>query len=344
MFKNPFNKASDKPEERPIPEDAVGKTFITGRVLHGLAKHEQKDQRWYYGAVYHDFGKNGGVDQYSINFYSYSVRNKIISTTCLDVVTSLEEAIREIATAERDRATDARCVPVPGLEGNYRDFAAKAGGYFDEKDNFVSVKGDATLTKDVFLSRGELEKMYKADDAPAPVAKEPPISTWKDYYREVVRKYPLGKTILIGEVSLKTVKILEQQLMDENLSCSHKKRLLENIQYIDVDPAIAPRRSYYHYNVMVMTALLRAGGKAYGDFASSTSVNPETLRFLSLMKDTIEFFAPLLVKVLPAQAKQMANIIAQGPDPYASQPLPLEKAFMKKPAAAKPVVGKSHSP
>lgn len=352
MFRKPFNKSAGKQEERLLPylfsehlktldpeiRDEVihSGIWIAGQVYRpkGL---KNRNKRVYYAAIPKD------DKTWQINAYSYSVKEKVLRSQYFTSVESMESAIRKIMTLE---AIVNLGSPVPGLEGNYREVVRQSSSlYFDDKGDLVSAKNGVDAERDAFLTKEKLDKIYGKSEEKAEAA----IETWDDFYREIVRKkrLPAGKRAS-GKLR-ELISDFNQKLGIEKISkISTTAELQEAVGNIKgavlADVASKPDYAvYYHYNVMILTALMRTGGNVYDKFSTSASASPETLQLLSDIGKSIDSFAQKGLALSPEQSKQLANLIMQGPDPHADKPLPLEKLIAEE-TAAKKAAPKPHSP
>jgi hypothetical protein len=331
MIWNPFNKSSAKPEERRLPSFARHKnvldpSWITGDVFLDT---EDKNRRVYYAARLAD-DEAGSL--WDVTEYSYSVKNNNLREYFISCKSSLREVVKEIAelnlspyVPERGRMA---YEPVAGLEGNFREFAPQCGGYINDKGDFVAVGGNAVKT-DALLTHDQMTSLYAKKEEPA-------IATWKDYYQQVVNKKHSEETdwtnmLEVAQERARRIKILS----DVTLSWSHKKILLRDISEWGAPGA-------QHYNSFILTSLLRTGEEIYRGIPADSLLKPENVNMLILLRNAIFHFAQKRFGLSGQQAKQVANLITKGPDPYEDKSLPLEKEAAK--AAKKSLKPQPHSP
>jgi len=333
-----FNKSAAKKEERLLPyfaqEEALkqpGENWVTTQVFK-LKGWRNRKHRAYYAACKTREGN------WEVSYLIYSLKNKEIQSQYVGSFPNLHGAILKLMEKEKEPGFGD---PVPGLEGNYREVVRQSSEvYFDDKGNLKSAKKGVSSKDDVFLTKEKLEKIYnKAEKKKQLEASE--ISTWDDFYKEIVRKKRLPANKEVSKELHGLISDFNKRLGPEKLSAISTREDLQeamgNIKGADLaeragDPNYAV---YYHYNVMILTALLRTGGNVYNDFSTSASASQKTIELLADIGSSIENFAQRGLALPPEKAKQLANLIMQGPDPYADKPLPLEARIIAEKAAKK---------
>jgi hypothetical protein len=258
-------------------------------------------------------------------------------------------ALWALAKLEKEMQEDGY-VPVPGLKGNYHEVANLHLAYFDDQGNYVSVAKDAPLAKDATFSRKSIQALYsKAAEKPA----DHFIGTWDDFYREIVYSHPLENLVLsdqdkqdpkfphimqeiadtlkvMHDIEHETMSKKERQVMEKEVlsfSGSAFYRAFDAVQWDKSgtkDSEGGKHKIVHDYEAALLTTLMRMGGKLYQQFTTSLSASPDTIHMLAEVGEAIETFARRCFYFSPEQAKQLAGVIMQGPDPYAGKPLPLE--------------------
>jgi hypothetical protein len=245
-------------------------------------------------------------------------------------------------------------VPVPSLHGNYREVATLHGAYFDEQGNYIETKENTPLSENVLLERKDLNALYSKSSERA-------IKTWDDFYCEIVHKYPQEDLVLSDEdkqgSSLQkvmkqvttTLNIMHSSAVhsrDNNMGDENERQQLQRVIDLysgdavyrlcnaEVLSTLYPPEPYaagkhdemivYNYQAALLTALMRMGGNLYQQFTASISMETDILRMMSEISQAIESHAQKHFHLSAAQAKQLANVIALGPDPYADKTLPLK--------------------
>ena len=293
-----FNKKSRPPEERRVPDFAQGKsredkTWITSDVYVEDGK-SNKNLRAYFAALYNEDTKRWDICQYVYPVNgdrSYGNDGLWINSDLQNL--TLERVLLAFSGIGHDGLS-----PVPGLKGNYREFASQCGAYFDEKDKFISLKGGAPVIGEVLLKKEQLSEIYSQPENKTDAAAV--LRTWDDYYREIFNKFPLQSDTPISEQMIERVTLL--------------------------------------------TLLMRSGGDIYNKFSTSATAEPETLQHLADVGAAIKSYAQNCMAFSPEQAKQLADIIMQGPDPYADKPLPMEEFIRQQKQQPKASPPKSYSP
>jgi hypothetical protein len=336
MF-NIFNRSAKK-EERLLPyfidknSSTPSDSWVTSQVFSGNDRKGKK-RRVYIAAV-----KKG--DAWEVSKYTYSTKSHEVNLRFIGTSNNLEKVISAIAIAEKE-LREMGNIPISGLEGNYKKVGQHySAGVFSDAGKFTSIEKGAPVTEDVLFTPEKLGLIYPGQDATKVLEAEKAlvISTWDDYYRDVVGKQiPAPGTPVPKEIRT-LVKGLERKLKGRSEpDPADLYAILTDMKVFPVthltghvDQALG-----YQYNVMVLTTLMRAGGIAYEEFSSSIMADRAALQSL---KDTglmIESFAQKGLGLAPEQARQLKDLITQGRDPHAAKPFPLQELIAANAAAEK---------
>ncbi|MCE9507549.1 MAG: hypothetical protein K8R48_04435 [Alphaproteobacteria bacterium] len=335
------------PEKRVVPSWAENITnpiesWITTQVF---IDKKDKSKRIYYAAAHMR------DDTWRIVKYSYSAtdQNSSYSSDVIGSKNGAGEAIPRIAEIEK-LLLEEGYTPVDVLRGNYREAANQNGAYFDDKGNYVPVTQDAPIIeKDALIDRKGIQALYSKA---AGKSAEPVIRTWDDFYREIVRNSSQEGFVLseqdkqnpnfpkiMAHISdtLTVMHALEgamtagtniQQLKKAARSFSGTafNELAMKISWGngEYDEDGGTPKIVYDYEAARLTTLMRMGARLYQKLTTSLSVDADGLQLLESISNNLSAFAEERLYCSPEQAKQLANVIMQGPDPYADKPLPLE--------------------
>jgi hypothetical protein len=341
------------PEERIIPEFAKNiKSPIEGWITTQVfVDKKDKNKRIYYVAL-HD---SGGWDILKCS-YSITDMHKSYSSEREAHRDGTSETIRLIAALEKAFLAE-QYTPVDVLRGNYREAANLNGAYFDDKGNYTVVTQDAPIIeKDALIDRKGIQALYgKAAEKPA----DSVIRTWDDFYREIVRNSSQEEIVLSDQAkqdptlpkvmenisdTLIVMHALESKMISEKERLQLEKaafsfsgnffyELATKINWSNgetvYDEDGGTPRIVYDYEAARLTTLMRVGARLYQKLTTSLSVDTDGLQLLESISNNLSAFAEERLYCSPEQAKQLANVIMQGPDPYADKPLPLEIFYKK---------------
>jgi hypothetical protein len=287
-------------------------------------------------------------------------------------VETIDRAIRILAMLEKDARDEEGLLPVPGLNGNYREAANRHSAYFDDEGAYIKAEADAPVSQNAMFDRKGIQALYsKTEDKPA----ESAIKTWDDFYREIVHKYPQEEIVLSDQDkqdprfhkvleymggTLMLMRALGGKMINEEeieeailpLSSSSGHESFNSIGYMKsywipspsggIETKHELQRTEWHKLAYIcdaarLTAMMRMGSKIYQQLMTSLFADADGLQLLEGASQNISAFAEDRLRCSPEQAKQLANVIMQGPDPYADKPLPLE-VFYKQYRDQVPVV------
>jgi hypothetical protein len=349
------DKTPPEPEKRVAPHWANDATWITSQVF---IDKKDKNRRFYYAA-----------DQISAGWrtckYSYLIAAGHCSSDRISYPDTVDEAIQAIAALEKE-LLEAGYSPVPGLKGNYREAATLHGAYIDDQGNYIKMQEKAPLSKNVLFEGKDLKALYgKPENKPA----ETVIKTWDDFYREIVYNHPQENLVLseqdqqdpqfpkiIKEISntLKIMQALESkgagnqmEKIVDSFSESAFYRAFEAVQWDKSgteDSEGGKHKLVYDYEAALLTTLMRMGGKLYQQFTTSLSPPADTVQHLANVSESISTFVQRCFYFSHEKAKQLTNVIMQGPDPYTDKPLPLEVFFKKYQDLLPPAAPKKNKP
>lgn len=337
------------PEKRAIPPSAEGiKNPLEGWVVTQVFvdNEKRKSDRVYYAA------RLDG-DTWDILKCTYSVteRGPYCWVKRIAYKGSADEAIEVIAKIEKALLQEGY-KPIPSLRGNYIEAANLNGGYINDKGEYVPVAKNELLDKDMTFTRKGISAMYsKAAEKPAGTE----IKTWDDYYREIVRpsevlalsekeqQNPKLEKLLgcIGDV-LAMMHVLdgkmtvraERQYLEKaarSFDAGDFYRLGAEISQSDgeYDEDGGTPKIVYDYEVARLTSMMRLGATLYQKLTASLSIDEDELKLLTHINQTLPVLAEERLYCSPEQARQLANVIMTGLDPYADKPLPLEVFYKR---------------
>lgn len=239
-------------------------------------------------------------------------------------------------------------IPLKQSRGTYRKFASNFGQVFDGEGESFTVDTQEPIAREVFMSRESLDKVFHSE-----AAKKPPLDSWENIYSYIVKGDPV-KTItaedlskdkawpqFVRELDDMAAKLhkLPDYLSNENASIWQKERTLQNMQdYVIADPTYFEtsdkmRLAQHVADTSILVGLLRAGARLYDEQFSGGDLSPQKLAFVGAVGKVCADFARDRFNLSEAEAKPIANIIAQGQDPYGML-LPSEIVTAQFPAAA----------
>jgi hypothetical protein len=341
-----FNFFSGKDNTPPAPEKRVGPAFseniknpTEGWITTGVfINHKDKKSRVYYAARIED-------QMWKIHEYSYSISQPdTYKTETKASEKNLEGAIRLIASFNRILTTiEEGYSPVPGLSGNYREAAYLNAAYIDDKGNYIPVSEDTLITGNAALESSGIKAMYNKAASRWDISA---VRSWGDFYSLIVARHDISASVEFINAPdstwfvarcremLKDAKEFERKMTDSTLSLREKQKALKSIVCAGVKTKDHPNPEY-HYYAAQLTALMRAGSKVYSQCLTPASSSPETFQLLSDIGEAIRSFAGenRRLSLGKKMSKEIADLIVQGPDPYADKPLPLEVILSKYTAA-----------
>ncbi|MBI3440248.1 MAG: hypothetical protein HY052_00300 [Proteobacteria bacterium] len=348
IFKKMFGKDCDKPgqpEERRIPDFAKSfipaeEIWVTGQVFAGDKK--DKNRRIYYAFRYKPSQPDAGPEIYKCS-YQINRPDEPVQLKADDWEHSLLDAVKYLARRERNLLS-CGCTPVLELKGNYRDVANLEGWIFNDRGECIPIGKDTLVTSDALFKRDALDAIYGSKTKESDSA--PVIATWDDFYREIVNKTEsaLKPNETTGNNKSDYLKRFRQAMRDTSLSFKQKEDLLSEIRSLgwvgnNSDPTV------YRGTVTLLTELLRAGGELYQQFATSVPAEPETLRLLKTLGESVVFVARTRLDLPATTAEQLAKLIVQGPDPYADKSSqPEEPQNLSSPPSPEPSQKKTPAP
>lgn len=330
------------PEERLLPRfsksAAADEKWIDSQVF---TSKKDKKLRFYYAALVPvGAGEIGAADVYKCVYKANARDADTVELSSYNVGWSFAGVIQTIANAERIMLESADCEPVPGLRGNYREVAKSQGIYLDDDGNVLTVNKDTRVAANAIFDRQGLNKIY--GDKPQEQPAVPVVATWEDFYRDVVNnpdriRFP-GTPLFSPKATnalLGGVKELQQTITTDWRSRSEKRQAILDLSRISC-PDYYPDL-LYHFNVVVLTSLMRAGTDLYRQFSSSAVLlQKDAVQSLSDVGSAINTFAQQRFGLSPERAQKIADIIMQGPDPYADKPLPLQAWIVQQQALTPP--------
>lgn len=222
-------------------------------------------------------------------------------------------------------------IPLKQSRSTYRKFANNFGQIFDGDGESFTVDTQEPIAREVFMSRESLDKVFHSE-----AAKKPPLDSWENIYSYIVKGDPV-KTItpedlsqdkawpqFARELEAMSVKLhkLPDYLANDGFGTRMKEQTLQNMrEYVIADPTYFEtsdkmRLAQHIADTSILVGLLRAGARLYDEQFSGGDLSPQKLAFVGTVGKVCADFAQSRFNLTEAEAKPIANIIAQGQDPY----------------------------
>lgn len=355
MFDKIFNAFSkdDTPEPLRYPPvlDGSGDQRPMSRVFMDKKDKKKRFYLWAAEVIDSDSGK---VVEWQLRLRTYRVKDG--KTEPVDNQQDIygaqvtpDAAIRVMVAFEKESLGGGHTL-VPGLRGNYHEFANRYGLHIDDDGNVSEVAKNKPLTQGGMIERKGLIALY-ADNRKAPV-----FSSWEDIYANIVQKLPVENADMAAfandpaypgfvrqaEMLLKKMNGLTVYLNDGNrYSAIEKQSTLQNIaEYVIVDPTgfATPENALIAQHLCdasVLVGLMRTAEELYkGQFDAGATPDPAMLHIIARTADAAAKVAQQRFHIPEAEAKKMRDIIPQGPDKVATL-LPLEDVLQRYPVQKK---------
>ena len=352
MLRRFFEWVSGKPQEwlskprlvppqfREEPEDSsrfvMSQEFADGdrrnlRYYLAAVKENTDDSYWRMTLVSRDL-KHG--DEY------YELSRRQIADDPSEVINYMQRF--------EENCREKEYIQLPQSRGTYRKFANNFGQIFDGEGESFTVDTQEPIAREVFMSRESLDKVFHSE-----AAKKPPLDNWDNIYTYIV-KGDTVKTITAEDLSQDkawaqfareldgmSAKLhkLPDYLASDSYGTRLKEQTLQNMQdYVIADPthfesSDKMRLAQHIADTSILVGMLRAGARLYDEQFSGGDLSPQKLAFVGSVGKVCADFARDRFNLTEAEAKPIANIIAQGQDPNGIL-LPAEIVVAQFPPAA----------
>lgn len=350
MLRRFFEWVSGKPQEwlskpRLVPEPYKNETEDSARwvVSQEFADPEYRNRRYYLAAI------NDSKDEtfWRMVLVSRDLKHgdDYYETSNRQIADDPAEVVDYMQRFEKN-CVEKEFIALPQSRATYRKFVNNFGQHFDGEGKNFTVETDEPIAREVFMNRQSLDKVFHSE-----AAKKPTLDNWENIYSYIVNGEPvkgvsaedLSKDkawpVYAADLESMSAKLhkLSDYLSEPNCPEYQKQRTLKNMMdYVIVDAtrfetSDKMRTAQHLVDASTLVGLLRAGARLYEEqFSAGLDLSPEKLAFVGLVGKTCATFAQQRFGLTESEAKPIANIIAQGGDPFGVL-LPSEKVVAQYP-------------
>lgn len=350
MLRRFFEWVSGKPQEwlskpRLVPEQYRDEPEDSAKFVMSqeFADSDYRNRRYYLAAVRE--GEDTSYWRMLLISRDLKHGDTYYEVSRRQIADSPEEVIHFMQRFE-ESCREKEYIPLPQSRGTYRKFANNFGQVFDGEGENFTVDTNEPIAREVFMSRESLDKVFHSE-----AAKKPTLDSWENIYSYIVNGDPV-KNMTVEmlskerawpdfaqqlEVMAAKLHKLPDYLADDSNTTWQKERTLNNIrEFVIADPtrfstSDQMRLAQHISDSTILVGLLRAGARLYDEMFSGDSLSPQKLAFIGAVGKNCAAFAQERFNLTEAEAKPIANIIAQGADPYGAL-LPSEVVVAQYPA------------
>lgn len=336
MLRRFFEWVSGKPQEwlskprlvppqfRDEPEDST--RWVMSQEF---ADNNYRNRRYYLAAVKEDPGDS----YWRMTLVSRDLKHgdEYFETSRRQIADDPSEVIQYMQHYEQT-CREKEFIPLAQSRSTYRKFANQFGQHFDGDGESFTIDTQEPIAREVYMNRESLAKVFHSE-----AARKPTLDTWENLYTYIVKGDPV-KTITAEELSkdkawagfaaqleamAQKLHKLPEYLASPDYSERQKEKTLGNmLEYVIADPtkfqtSAQMRLAQHMADTSILVGLLRAGAALYeAQFSSGLDLSPEKLAFVGRVGETCSSFAQSRFNLTEGEAKPVANIFAQGADPF----------------------------
>lgn len=337
FFKKITRKIFDKPDayylEQPrrIPESCKADVDAdNGKVILSMEFVDPEDIHVRHYRLARKEDGNSSSDMWSIKKVIVDLKKDTVSEYLTSIADNSREAVEILSGFDAECLADKKSWKrIDHSRPTYRKLANQLGLHFDVNANIIDFRDN--VVADTYLSSKAVKQVFKATSTRAN------LSSWEKLYENIVCQSPVKtddvtdiaadpawpEFVKSADVVVKKLNDLPETLLSKKLAASEKARGLENMtEYVIINPLAfnnAAKAEYvlHVYSATVLIGLLRAASQIYdSQFADGGGISQEKIKIVSQIGDTAAQLAQKHFGFDEASSKKLADIIAQGKDPY----------------------------